>query len=93
MVDWGPAFALDHARLFPDMPVPALRMNYAAMARGYLQQAEGSAYLAEQMLAKLNGGNALYRVSRAPVIERSVFAVYRSGSDRSDLIRQALELQ
>jgi len=93
MVDWGPAFALDHARLFPDMPVPALRMNYAAMARRYLAQAEGSAYLAEQMLAAGSGGNTLYRVNRAPVIERPVFAVYRSGSDRADLVRQALALQ
>jgi DNA-binding transcriptional LysR family regulator len=93
MVDWGTAFALEHARLFPDMPAPALRMNYGSLARRYLEQAAGSAYLAEQMLATGNGGNLLYRVSRAPVIERPVFAVYRSGSDRGDLVRQALELQ
>jgi len=92
MVDWGAAFALEHARLFPDMPSPVLRMNHAEMARRYLGQAGGSAYLPEQMLALGNAGNSLHRASRAPVIERPVFAVYRSGSDRGDLIRQVLEL-
>jgi DNA-binding transcriptional LysR family regulator len=93
LVDWGTAFALEHARLLPHMPAPALRMNYGSMARRYLQQAEGSAYLAEQMLAASDAGKPLYPVSRAPVIERPVFAVYRSNSDRGDLVRQALELR
>jgi len=90
MVDWGAAFALEHARLFPDIPSPVLRMNHGGMARRYLEQADGSAFLPEQILAAANGGKPLYRVNDAPVIERPVFAVYRSGSDRGDLIRQAL---
>lgn len=92
MVDWGEAFALEHARLFPDMPPPVLRVNHGDMARRYLLQAGGSACLPEQMLAAGNDGRYLYRVSQSPVIDRPVFAVYRSGSDRSDLIRRALEL-
>ncbi len=92
LVDWGAAFAHEHARLFPDMPAPVLRMNCGALARLYLEQADGVAYLAEQMLAAGNGGKPLYRVSQAPVIARPVFAVYRGGSDRSDLLRQVLDL-
>jgi DNA-binding transcriptional LysR family regulator len=92
MVDWGTAFALEHARLFPDMPAPALRMNYGALARRYLEQAAGSAYLAEQMLTAGDAAKPLYPVTRAPVIERPVFAVYRNGSARAARIRQALEL-
>jgi len=92
MVDWGAVFALEHARLFPDMPSPVLRMNHGVMARRYLEQAQGSAYLPEQMLAAGNDSELLYRANQAPVIERPVFAVYRSGSDRSDLIRQTLAL-
>jgi DNA-binding transcriptional LysR family regulator len=92
MVDWGMAFALEHARLFPDMPAPVLRMNCGTLARRHLEQAEGAAYLAEQMLGAGNDAKPLYRVSRAPVIARPVFAVYRGGSDRSDLVRQVLEL-
>lgn len=93
LVDWGTAFALEHARQLPHMPAPALRMNHGSMARRYLEQTEGSAYLAEQMLAGGDAGRPLYPVARAPVIERPVFAVYRSNSDRVDLVRQALELR
>ena len=92
MVDWGAAFALNHARLYPDMPAPVMRMNHGSMARRYLEQAEGCAYLPEQMLGSTNGGKPLYQVSRAPVMERPVFAVYRSGSDREERVRQVLEL-
>lgn len=93
LVDWGTAFALEHARQLPHMPAPALRMNHGSMARRYLEQTEGSAYLAEQMLAGGDAGRQLYPVARAPVIERPVFAVYRSNSDRVDLVRQSLELR
>jgi LysR family transcriptional regulator, flagellar master operon regulator len=92
MVDWGEAFALEHARLFPDMPAAVLRTSSGTLARRYLELSSGSAYLAEQMLAAGNGGIPLYRVPQAPVIERPVFATYRNGSDRADLVRQALEL-
>ncbi|HYQ71335.1 MAG TPA: LysR family transcriptional regulator [Gammaproteobacteria bacterium] len=92
MVDWGEGFARDHTRLFPDLPAPVLRMNHAALARRYLAQSEGSAYLAETMLAAGHGGRPLYPVSRAPVMERAVFAVYRSGSEHSERVRQALAL-
>jgi hypothetical protein len=44
------------------------------------------------MLAAGHDGRSLYRTSQAPVIERPVFAVYRSGSDRVDLVREVLKL-
>jgi len=92
MVDWGAAFALEHARLFPDMPAPVLWMGYGALARRYLEQADGSAYLAGQMLDAGSSGKPLYPVTPAPVVERPVFAIYRSGTNRSELVRQVLEL-
>ena len=92
MVDWGTAFALEHARLFPDMPAPVLWVNSGTLARRHLAQAEGSAYHVKEMLAAGHCGNSLYRAKRAPVIELPVFAVYCSGSDRSELIRRVLAL-
>jgi LysR family transcriptional regulator, flagellar master operon regulator len=92
LVDWGTAFALHHARLFPDLPAPALHMNLGMLARRYLDNAEGAAYLPEQMLSTAHGGRRLYRVKLAPQIERPAFAVFRTGSDRKDAIRQALAL-
>jgi DNA-binding transcriptional LysR family regulator len=92
MVDWGTAFSHAHARYFPDMPAAVLHVNLGALALRHLQHSHGAAYLPEQLLATATGLRRLYRVSDAPCIERSVFAVYRSGSDREGGIRQALAL-
>ena len=92
LVDWGTAFARNHARLFPDLPAPALHMNLGILARRHLDHSEGAAYLPEQMLSTTHGSRRLYRVKDAPQIERPVFAVYRTGSDRKETIHEALEL-
>ena len=92
MVDWGTAFAHAHARYFPDMPAAVLHVNLGALALHHLQHTHGAAYLPGQLLAGANGRRQLYSVRHAPPIERPVFAVYRSGSDREDSIRQALGL-
>ncbi|HUT41393.1 MAG TPA: LysR family transcriptional regulator [Gammaproteobacteria bacterium] len=92
LVDWGTAFARNHARLFPDLPAPALHMNLGTLARRHLDHSEGAAYLPEQMLSTAHGSRRLYRVKSAPQIERPVFAVYHTGSDRKETIREALEL-
>jgi len=92
LIDWGTAFAIKHARLFPDLPAPALHMNLGALARRYLGHSDGTAYLPEQMLSTAHGGRRLYRVKSAPQIERPAFAAFRTGSDREDTIRQALSL-
>jgi DNA-binding transcriptional LysR family regulator len=92
MVDWGTAFTLHHAHHYPDMPTPALHMNQGMLARNYLQQTEGAAYLPEQMLNDDPSGRPLYRVESAALIERPVYGVFATGSDRADTIRQALSL-
>lgn len=92
LVDWGTAFARHHARLFPDLPAPALHMGLGVLARRFLDHSDGAAYLPEQMLATGHGSRRLYRVKNAPQIERPAFAAYRTGSDRKDTIREALAL-
>ena len=92
MVDWGTSFILYHARHYPDMPAPALHMNHGILARQYLQQVHGAAYLPEQMLESDAPGRPLHRVPGAAVIERPVYGAFATGNDRVDTIRQALGL-
>jgi DNA-binding transcriptional LysR family regulator len=92
MVDWGTSFTLYHARHYPDMPAPALHMNHGNLARQYLQQVHGAAYLPEQMLEPAAPGRPLHRVHTAAVIERPVYGAFATGNDRVDTIRQALGL-
>lgn len=92
LVNWGTAFARNHARLFPDLPAPALHMSLGVLARRYLDHSDGAAYLPEQMLSTGHGSRQLYLVKGAPRIERPVFAVYRTATDRKDTIHAALAL-
>jgi len=67
-------------------------VNLGSLALHHLQHKDGAAYLPEQMLVSANSRQQLFAVKNAPCIERPVFAVYRSGSDREDSIGQALSL-
>ena len=92
MADWGTSFAIAHARHFPDMPPPAVRMELGRMALGFLLHNGGATYLAEQTLSEYLASGLLHRVDEAPVIDRQVYVVYPLASERKPLLEQALSL-
>jgi DNA-binding transcriptional LysR family regulator len=91
MVDWGSVFARHHAEYFPDIPPPAARLASGALARDLMLAHGGSAYLAEQMVQRELEQGVLFRVTAAPVIERTAFAVYRPGGEAHGETKHALE--
>ncbi len=90
MTDWGTSFAIAHARHFPDMPPPAVRMDLGRMALAFLLQNGGATYLAEQMVSEHLKAGRLYRVDDAAAIDRQVYAVYPSSTERQALLQQVL---
>jgi DNA-binding transcriptional LysR family regulator len=92
MTDWGTSFAIAHARHFPDMPPPAVRMGLGRMALGFLLHNGGATYLAEQTISEHLATGRLHRVDDAPVIDRQVYVVYPLASERKALLDQALGL-
>ena len=90
MADWGTSFAIAHARHFPDIPPPAVRMGLGRMALAFLLGNGGATYLAEQMANEYLQSGRLYRVEDAPVIDRHVHAVYPLASERKALLEQVL---
>jgi DNA-binding transcriptional LysR family regulator len=90
LVDWGSAFALRHAELFADLPAPAIKVSAGALALELLEGIPGSAYLGRPMIQERLEQGSLFLVEGAPVIGRFAFAVYNPGSQRMELIRQAL---
>lgn len=92
MTEWGTSFAIMHARHFPDMPPPAVRMGLGRMALGFLLHNGGATYLAEQMVSEHLESGRLHRVEDAPVIDRQVYVVYPLASERQPLLEQALSL-
>ncbi len=92
MAEWGTSFAIAHARHFPDMPPPAVRMGLGRMALAFLLHNGGATYLAEQMVNEHLAAGRLHRVDDAPVIDRQVYVVYLLASERKPLLEQALSL-
>lgn len=90
MTDWGTSFAIAHARHFPDMPPPAVRMELGHMALAFILHNGGCTYLAEQMVSEHLQSGRLHRVNDAPMIDRQVYVVYPLASARRALLEQVL---
>jgi DNA-binding transcriptional LysR family regulator len=90
MVDWGTSFAISHARHFPDMATPRVRVGLGRMAQSLILACGGAAYLAEAMVRTQLQDDLLFRVEDAPVIERTAYGVYPVNSDRLPIIEKTL---
>ena len=86
LVEWGSSFAQAHARYFPDMPVPRIRVMLGRIALDYLLVNGGTAYLAEPMISALLQAKKLYLVNDAPVIRRSVYALFPHNNEKQNLV-------
>jgi len=89
LVEWGTSFGLSHARHFPDIPAPKLRVMIGRIALDYIVANGGTAYMAEPMVSNLLEQEKLFLVKDAPVIKRSVFAIYPHKSDKINQIEYA----
>lgn len=88
--DWGTSFAITHARHFPAMPPPTVRVSLGRMALAFLLECGGATYLAESMVEEHMKTGRLHRVEDAPVIDRQVYAVCPVTAERRALIEDAL---
>lgn len=89
LVEWGTSFALAHARHFPDIPAPRLRVMLGRIALDYIIANGGNAYMAQPMVSRLLENETLFLVQDAPVIKRSVFAIYPHKSEKISQIEYA----
>ena len=89
LVEWGTSFALSHARHFPEIPSPRLRVMIGRIALDYIIANGGTAYMAEPMVEQMLHDERLFLVKDAPVIKRSVFAIYPHSSEKRNLIDYA----
>ena len=92
LVDWGLAFAIAHARHFPGLLSPAIRLPLGRIAQDYLLSCGGSAYLAEPTVESAIANGKLFRVEAAPVIDRPAFVLHSIEKEPSFRTRAALSL-
>lgn len=90
MVDWGTSFSISHARYFPDMPAPRLRIGLGRLARSLLLECGGAAYLARPMVESALAERRLHLVGDAPVIDRSAYAVHPATHEKQAVIDRLL---
>lgn len=92
MVDWGTAFAIEHARLYQDIPQPRFSMGASKTALAFLGACGGSAYLAANAVQSAVDAGQLHRVADAPAIRRSYYAIYHHQNSKPDLIKTLIKL-
>jgi DNA-binding transcriptional LysR family regulator len=90
LVDWGTSFTVAHARHFPDMTPPSMRVGLGRVARSLLLQCGGAAYLARPMVEELLRDGRLHPVEDAPEIERCAYAAYPVQSEKIAVIERLL---
>ena len=89
LVEWGTNFAIAHAKSFPEIPQPRMRVMLGRIALDYILANGGTAYMPEPMVKDFLNENKLFLVSNAPVIQRSVYALYTNENPNMDLIKLA----
>jgi DNA-binding transcriptional LysR family regulator len=92
LVNWGAWFTFAHARYFPDLPTPTVRVGPGRVARALMLGRGGSAYLAEPLIVDDLAEGRLHLVADAPVIERQAFAVYPREAENRAFIEKALTM-
>ncbi len=91
LIEWGTSFSIAHAKHFPDMMVPRIRVMLGRLGLDYLLVNGGSAYMAEPMVTSLLKKKKLFRVNDAPVISREVYAIYPGLTTKADLVKAACD--
>ena len=92
MVDWGDSFRVTHAKLFPSLPTPAVRLDLAHAAHEFVLEYGGAAYLPQSLVTQDLRRRRLYRIKDAPVMELNTYAVFRGGDQKQGLLQRLLVL-
>ena len=88
-VNWGDWFSAAHAKYFREQGTPVLRLDSGHPAKALILQQGGCAYLPQAMVQSDLAAGRLHVVGDAPVIERSVNAVYLAAADKRTLVDKA----
>lgn len=91
LVEWGTTFSVAHARLFPEIPTPHIRVMLGRIALDFILAHGGTAYMAEPMVDTYIADGTLHLIKDAPVITRSVFVLFPHNFKRSHLLEHACQ--
>lgn len=91
-VDWGTAFAAEHAERHPQKYAPYLRTSTGRIALDFILEKGGSAYLPVTVVEPFLNSGKLRRVDNSMELNRPLYLSYRKQSSSIEAIREVEQL-
>ena len=91
-LDWGTRFSVEHSRIPELQRTPVLHTHSCKMALDYILANGGVGYFPSLVVASGAALGKLYVVEEAPVMEQSLYLVWREGSDKEALINAIVDV-
>lgn len=85
-LDWGTRFSMEHGRISELQKTPVMHTHSSRMAQEYLLNNRAVGYLPSPVVAQSVEDGTLYTVPGAPVMEQSLYLVWREDSDKEGLL-------
>ncbi|UXI04373.1 HTH-type transcriptional regulator HdfR [Photobacterium sp. TY1-4] len=91
-LDWSTRFSVEHGRVLELQKTPIMHTHSSKMALEYLLKNRAVGYLPAPVVAHSVEEGTLFAVPDAPVMEQSLYLVWREDSDKADLIESMLSV-
>ncbi|MGF1682210.1 HTH-type transcriptional regulator HdfR [Photobacterium minamisatsumaniensis] len=89
-LDWGTRFSVEQSRIPALQKTPIMHTHSSRMALDFLINSGGAGYLPSPVIAQSVQDGLLFPVEDAPVMEQSLFLVWREDSEKLDLLESML---
>ncbi|PSW20601.1 HTH-type transcriptional regulator HdfR [Photobacterium sanctipauli] len=91
-LDWGTRFSVEHSRIAELQKTPIMHTHSSRMALDFLINSGGAGYLPSPVVAQSVQDGLLYPVEDAPVMEQSLYLVWREDSEKLDILTTMLNV-
>ncbi|MDO6705933.1 MULTISPECIES: HTH-type transcriptional regulator HdfR [unclassified Photobacterium] len=91
-LDWGTRFAVEHSRINELQKTPILHSHSSKMALEHLLQNGGVGYLPSPVIAHPVEAGEIHVVKNAPVMEQTLYLVWREDNEKIELLDKLLDV-
>ncbi|GAB6260589.1 HTH-type transcriptional regulator HdfR [Photobacterium sp. CCB-ST2H9] len=91
-LDWGTRFAVEHSRIYELQKTPILHTHSSKMALEHLLNNGGVGYLPSPVIAHSVEAGELYVVKNAPVMEQTLYLIWRDDNEKIELLDRLLDV-
>ncbi|KLV04056.1 transcriptional regulator [Photobacterium aquae] len=89
-LDWGTRFSMEQSRISELQKTPIMHTHSSKMALEFLINHDSTGFLPAPVVAQSVVEGVLYTVDNAPVIEQSLYMVWREDSEKYEMLESLL---